>query len=80
MSNYTNLLASFLDDSEDIIVRNSSFDNNLLLLKANIIGGDWVRVSYRQPEQNIVPTAGTTRVGLLESACHGTRATAASHL
>jgi hypothetical protein len=80
VSNYADLLASFLDNGEDIIVRNGSVDNNFLLVKVNIVGGDWHKVSYCQPEQSKVLTARAIRLGLLESACHGTGATAAGHL
>ena len=80
MSNNANLLASFLDNGEDIIVRNGSMDENFLGVKVNIVGGDWHKVSYHQPEESIVLTARAIRLGLLESACHGTGAAAASHL
>ena len=55
--NYADLLASFLDNFEDTFVRFGPFDNNFLVLKANIVGGDWLKMSYRQLEQNIIPTA-----------------------
>jgi hypothetical protein len=80
VSDSANLLASFLDNGEDIIVRNGSFDKNFLLLEVNIVGRDWLKVSYRQPEKSIVLTARAIRLGLLESACHCTGATAAGHL